>query len=118
MSQFKPNGAPVNTARPNPASLAKVVSLHIEGKRKEALEEIERVLRSGQPTPEGYCARAHIQFELELYDAAAKSYEQLLSLDATDPAPNFNLALCLEKLGRWQDAAAYFGVALKAEPNR
>src|SRR5438552_3991960 len=86
MSQFKPNGSPtsigdspsVSDGAVNGASLANVVSLHIEGRRQQALQEIERVLEGGQLTAEVYSAKAHIQYELELYDSAAITYEAML----------------------------------------
>ena len=36
------------------ASLSRAVSLHMEGKLKEALEEINRVLEAGDETPEAF----------------------------------------------------------------
>jgi len=56
------------------SALAKAVSLHLEGKRKEALQELKGAISSGGDSAEVYSAIGHIQFELEQYDDAAKSY--------------------------------------------
>src|SRR5947209_6166304 len=97
---YSVNGKSLN-GKANPVALARAVSLHLEGKRAEALSEVNRLIESGDATAEVYAAKAHIQFELEQYEAAAASYEKLLAVSPADAASNFNLALCLEKLGRW-----------------
>src|SRR3954454_10869595 len=73
------------------SALAKAVSLHLEGKRKEALQELKGAISSGGDSAEVYSAIGHIQFELEQYEDAAKSYTRLLSLEPKHTAGNFNL---------------------------
>ena len=53
---------------------ARAVSLHLEGKRKEALDELDRALHAGKGDPEIHAARGRVQFELERYEEAAASY--------------------------------------------
>ncbi|MGD0136357.1 MAG: hypothetical protein ABSE57_30315, partial [Bryobacteraceae bacterium] len=78
MSQ--PNSRTSSPSTAKAASLAKAVSLHMEGKLDEALAEINRVLETGEGTLEIYSAKAQIQFELEMYEEAAQSYAKLLSM--------------------------------------
>src|SRR5882762_10632594 len=122
MSQFKSRSSSstdVGSKNPaKPASLARAVSLHMEGKLKEGLEEINRTLESGDGSLETFAAKAQIQFELEMFDDAAKSYAKVLSLTPKHAGANFNLAVCLEKLGRWQEATDFFQKAAEADPNR
>src|SRR5262249_23224744 len=79
-----------------PASLAKAVSLHMEGKLNEALQEINRALEAGEESADVYFAKAQIQFELQQYEDASKSYGKLLSVNPHHPAANFNRAICME----------------------
>jgi len=112
MSQFKSRSSSstdVGSKNPaKPASLARAVSLHMEGKLKEGLEEINRTLESGDGSLETFAAKAQIQFELEMFDDAAKSYAKVLSLTPKHAGANFNLAVCLENWGRWQEASDFF----------
>ena len=80
-------------------ALARSVSLHLEGKRKEALRELNSAIESGEESPEVFAAKGHIQFELEQYDDAIKTYERLLTLAPRHQTANFNLGICYEKLG-------------------
>jgi len=98
------------------ASLAKAVSLHMEGKLEEALGEINHVLEAGEGSLEIFSAKAQIQFELEMYEEAAQSYAKLLSMHPRHATANLNLAVSLEKLGRWQEAADFFEKAAEAQP--
>src|ERR1700688_523458 len=99
-------------------SLAKAVALHLEGKRKEALRELNTAIENGEETAEVFAAKGHIQFELEQYDDAIKTYERLLNLAPRHATANFNLGICYEKLGRWQEAADAFQKALDIDPQR
>src|SRR5487761_2116358 len=99
-------------------ALAKSVSLHLEGKRKEALRELNTAIENGEDTPEVLAAKGHIQFELEQFDDAIKTYERLLAAAPKHPTANFNLGICYEKLGRWQDATDAFTRSLEVDPSR
>src|SRR5579863_2331274 len=108
---------PVNGKAASPA-LARSVSLHLEGKRKEALREINTAIENGDESAEILAAKGHVQFELEQYDDAIKTYEKLLSLVPRHPTANFNVGICYEKQGRWQEATDAFFRALETDPNR
>ncbi len=116
MSQ--PNSRTTSPDIAKAASLAKAVSLHMEGKLDEALAEINRVLETSEGTLEVFSAKAQIQFELEMYEEAAQSYAKLLSMHPKHANANLNLAVCLERLGRWQEAADFFEKAAEAQPDR
>ena len=99
-------------------SLARAVALHLEGKRKEALKELNSAIENGEETAEVFAAKGHVQFELEQYDDAMKTYEKLLAVAPRHPTANFNLGICYEKLGRWQEATEAFTKALETDPQR
>src|ERR1700730_4928195 len=113
--------APTNGA-PKPAAkvpaLAKAVSLHLEGNLQEALEEINGALAAGEESLEIFSAKAQLQYDLEQYEDAEKSYAKVLSLHPKHAAANFHMAVCLEKLGRWQEAADFFEKAAETDPDR
>ncbi len=111
------NGAPANGKAASPA-LARSVALHLEGKRKEALKEINTAIENGEESAEVLSAKGHIQFELEQYDDAVKTYERLLSMAPNHPTASFNLGICYEKAGRWQEATDSFTKALTSDPQR
>ena len=52
-------------------SLGRAVSLHLEGKLKEALRELDEAIERGESSAEIHSARGHIQFELEQFEDAA-----------------------------------------------
>jgi len=81
----------VSSTQPVSAPLARAVSLHLEGKRKEALRELNTAIESGEESADIYAAKGHIQFELEQYDDAVKTYEKLLGAAPQHPTANFNL---------------------------
>src|SRR5579863_7288482 len=110
-------GARANGKAVSPA-LARSVSLHLEGKRKEALKELNSAIESGEETAEVFAAKGHIQFELEQYEDAIKTYEKLLGAAPRHPTAHFNLAICYEKLGRWQEATDGFQKALETDAER
>jgi hypothetical protein len=57
------------------AAFAKAVSLHLDGKFAEALQEVNRALGAGNSTPQLYSAKAHIQYELQQFDEAVLGSE-------------------------------------------
>ena len=69
-----------NGAAPVSPALARAVSLHLEGKHKDALKELNTAIENGEESAEIYSAKGHLQFELEQFDEAVKSYEKVLAL--------------------------------------
>lgn len=116
--------APVKPIRTQPPTaeeknsnyLARAVSLHLAGKPDEALEQLERAIAHNRATPEIYRAMAHIQFETGNYKEAGKTYRTLTQLKPQYAMGWFNLAVCLERLGAWDDASQAFHKACTLEP--
>src|SRR5215471_16882249 len=98
----------------NPA-LARAVSLHLEGKLEAALKELTDSAKSGKLEPFLYTAIAHIQYELHEFEQAAATYTKLLELAPEHRTAHFNKAVCLAKLGRWEEAAGSFEKALRID---
>src|SRR6201997_438182 len=121
MSAARKNGTdttvPENGKAASPV-LARSVALHLEGKRKEALRELNTAIEGGEESVEILAAKGHIQFEMEQFDDAVKTYEKLLSMAPRHQTANFNLGICYEKLGRWQEATDAFQKALEVDPQR
>src|SRR5581483_8990972 len=115
MSDKRVNGNTGAEAPPPP--LAQAVALHLDGKRREALEVIDSALSSGTQSAELYSAKALIQYELGLFGDAADSYRRLLSLQPDHPSAALNLAICLERTGNWADASGAFATAVEKDPN-
>src|SRR5882724_6200760 len=118
MSQNNVNDAARGATGAGPTALARSVAFHMEGKRKEALAELNGAIEAGDQSPEILAAKGHIQFELEQFDDAVKTYEKLLEIVPRHATANFNLAICYEKLGRWQEATDSFQKSLQADPQR
>ena len=98
---MKENGNGKNTgkSRTSSGALAKSVSLHLEGKRKEALDVLTEAIAAGECSADAHVAAALIQYELGLFDEAAASYEKLLMLEPGHPNAYFNAAICYERTG-------------------
>ncbi len=84
----------------------------------EALREINTAIENGEESVEVLAAKGHIQFELEQFDDAVKTYERLIAMAPQHPTASFNLGICYEKAGRWQEATDSFNKALTSDPQR
>ncbi len=115
----QPDNKPVFNERAGATSaLGRAVALHLEGKLKEALKELDGAIERGESSAEVHSARGHIQFELEQFEEAATSYTKLIELSPRHPSATFNLAVCLEKLGRWGQACEQFQKAFESDGKR
>jgi len=88
--------------------LARAVALHLAGKREEAVKQLQAASSSGKAPAEVYRAMGHIQFELEDFQQAEKSYRALVRLKPQYAMGWFNLAVSLERLGNWDQALEAF----------
>ena len=69
--------------------LARAVTLHLAGRREEALKQLQRAIAANEASAEIYRAMGHIQFELGSFDEAAKSYRILVQVKPQfAPAPH------------------------------
>ena len=99
-----------------PSYLARAVSLHLAGKRDEALSQLQRAVAANQASAEIYRAMAHIQFEMGDFKEAGKSYRILTQVKPQYAMGWFNLAVCLERQGGWDDASEAFHKASTLDP--
>src|ERR1700704_2935270 len=88
--------------------LARAVTMHLAGKREDALKQLQRAIAANEASAEIYRAMGHIQFELGNFDEAAKSYRILAQVKPQYSMGWFNLAVCLERTGSWEDASQAF----------
>src|SRR5450432_3196869 len=96
--------------------LARAVTLHLAGKREDALKQLQRAIAANEGSAEIYRAMGHIQFELGNFEEAAKSYRILVQVKPQYAIGWFNLAVCLERSSAWEDAAQAFHKACTLEP--
>ena len=61
---------------------------------------------------EVYAAKGHILFELEQFEDAINTYEKLVAVSPRHVTAQFNLGICYEKLGRWQESVIDLEYAL------
>ena len=98
-------------------ALARAVSLHLEGKRAEALQELKGAASHAGETAEFASAMGHIQFELEQYEDAARAIQA--PLDRSEAYGRTVQSCGLPgKFGRWEDAAERFTKVLETSPTR
>src|SRR3954451_4008269 len=62
-------------------SVARAVSLHLEGKLEDALKELHRATSKGEKSAEVYSAMGHIQCELNQFEGGVESYREFLRLE-------------------------------------
>jgi len=89
-------------------TLGLAVSLHLAGKREEALELLQKAVTNNQASAEIWRALGHIEFELDRFEAAAKSYRALTRLKPRYAQGWFDLAVCLERAEIWDQASEAF----------
>ena len=64
-------------------AMARAVSLHLDGKPAEALNELYAALDRGEKDGEIYSSLGHIHFQLGQYNESANSYWKLLQMEPT-----------------------------------
>ena len=89
--------APDTHAKNASGHLARAVTLHLAGKREEALKQLQGAISGGQASAEVYRAMGHIQFELGDFAQAEQSYRSLTKMKPQYPMGWFNLAVCQER---------------------
>ena len=65
---------------------------------------------------EGLMAAGRAHFEQLRFEEAARSFAAALASEPDHPAAQFDLAVCLEKLGQWKPAAFSFRRTLEMDP--
>jgi tetratricopeptide (TPR) repeat protein len=96
----------------------KATAFHAEGKLEEAIKELQRAVKSGDPALDVCSSLGHLQFEAGRFDAAAEAYREVLKREPLHRTGHYNLAVCLEKTGRHKEALESFRKALEIDPKR
>jgi tetratricopeptide (TPR) repeat protein len=109
--------APKKPPKPAP-SLVKAIVLHMEGKIEEAIKELQRGVKAGEKTADVYAGLGHLQFEAGRFDAAADAYREVLVQAPLHKTCHYNLAVCLEKTGRYKEALSSFQKAFEINSQR
>ena len=88
-------------------------------------DPIEKLLRpapgpspAAGSSPETFLARGRAQFARQLFEEAADSFHAAIAAEPRHPTAHFDLAVCLEKLERWQAAADSFRRSLEIDSER
>ena len=98
--------------------LARAVALHLGGKPKDALSELDAAVAISPTNQEILAARGHILCELEEWAEAAKNYTTLVDVAPRNSTAIYNLAVCLEKTRQWEQAGLRFDQAMKMDGKR
>jgi tetratricopeptide (TPR) repeat protein len=56
-------------------------------------------------------------FDLENWDLASQSYQKAAELDPADPSAAYNVALCMQRLHYFVDAAKWYEEYLRRKPD-
>ena len=105
-----------STSASNSGYLARAVTLHLAGKREEALKQLERALVGAKPRPKSTARWDTSSLRLEAYAEAAESYRSFTELKPQYAMGWFNLAVCLERMEDWDDASQAFHKASTLDP--
>ena len=104
------------SARPSiPSQLETALELRSSGLLTEA---VEMLTNPGEYSAYLCAVRAEIEFALGRFQDAALSYFSVTISDPDDSIAHYNLALCLERCGRWDVAAEAFQRVLQLDGER
>jgi len=98
-------------------ALVKALALNMDGKTEQALREIREAIDGGEKLPELIWTRAHLEFQLGQFENALEDYQTVLATQPNHKAATYNVALCLEKLQRHEEAGAAFRKAVELDAN-
>ena len=94
---------------------AAAVRYYLRGQLDQALEELLKAREAGEDMAEVNSAMAQIYLEGRDFEKASEAYGELVSLDPTNGAAQFNLGLALEAIGRYEGARDAFAAAVQHE---
>lgn len=101
-----------------PPELGRAGGLHVLGKTREALEELERLVARLPECAEAYRVRATVLMDLGQDVEALGDWEKYHTLTRGDAATRLALAECQQKAGRWSEAAEEYRAALREDPEQ
>src|SRR5581483_778655 len=103
----------------NIEELSRAISLSIEGKTEEALEQLADFLKHRPDSTEAWWVRGQIEFELGRFEQARVSYAEVVARRQPEHwAAYFNRGLCLDKLEELEEATGDFRKAAGMCPER
>ena len=115
------DAAPVPAKPRRPAassSLAPAIELASAGMLDEAVRELEGALERGENAGEVHGGLGHLRFEQQAWSEAESHYRKVVEHELRHPTAHYNLALCLERQSKFEEAAKGFEAALAIEPKR
>jgi tetratricopeptide (TPR) repeat protein len=120
------DAAPIPPKPQRPAfsgSLAPAIELASEGKLDNAVQKLEGALNHPENAPgenaaEIHNALGHLRFEQQDWNASERQYAKAVEQEPKNTAAHYNLALCLERQGKFETAATKFEAALAIDPKR
>ena len=98
--------------------LVHAISLHMEGRKDEALAELGAASTSGNQPGELHAAFGQLLFESGRIAEAAAQFAEQANLEPASETAGYNHAVCLAKLEKWNEAAEAFEHASASAPER
>jgi len=98
------------------SALAKAVTLATGGHLDDAVKELADAAERGESPAEVQAALGHLRFEQKNWEEAARCYGKVAEVEPKHRAAHYNLGLCLERQGKFQEAAKAFETALAIFP--
>src|ERR1700687_402988 len=100
---------PAKKKRPASSStLAKAVTLASSGRLDDAVSELEAAAKRGESPAEVYAALGHLRFEQKNWAEATRCYSKVAEVEPKHRTARYNLGLCLERQGKFDEAGTAF----------
>ena len=99
------------------SALVKAVELASAGHLGEAIRELEQTVQLGEQSADVYSSLAHLYFEDKSWSKAADTYGKVIEREPSHRTAHYNLALCLGRLGKLDQAEQEFQSAATIDPS-
>ena len=97
--RFTKSGWAPEPEKDSQSVLARALSLQLEGKPREALNELDAAILISPNHQEVLAARGHVLCELEDWPEAAKNYSKLVEVSTRNATAYYNLVCALRRPG-------------------
>ena len=101
---------------PSSTELQYVINLHTEGRRQQALEATELLLKEYPDSPVLFNTHGIISADLSMFDIATNDYEQALKRDPSFSDAHNNLGIISQKKEDFEGAINHFKKAIQIDP--